>query len=168
MNKKGFVGFILVLAMATLLLFFTIQLNENKQNFDKTKNELIKAEQANSKRTLLENNIDKIIEAKLNEQITIQNFNTSKARNLINSKLAEFLKEKAKIYSYNGQTNEVSTLFLNQNSSVQLLKSQYYIYAEYVYSPNLTTTQIKQIFGEKLTSEFIFPINYTKTIMRIV
>jgi hypothetical protein len=168
MNNKGFVGFVLILAMATLLLFFTIQLKQNNESMEKTKNELIKAEMANKERTIIENNIDKIIDAKLNEQITLQNFNTQKAKNSINSELFKYLNKKAKVYLFNGATNEISLLFLNQNSSVQLLKSEYFIYAEYVYAPNTSTTQLKQIFGNKLISEFIFPANYTKTIMRVV
>jgi hypothetical protein len=168
MNNKGFVGFVLILAMATLLLFFTIQLNQNNENLEKTKNELIKAEIANKERTLLENNVDKIIDTKLNEQITLQNFNTQTAKNSINSALFNYLNKKAKVYLLNGTTNEISLLFLNQNSSVQLLKSEYFIYAEYVYSPNTLTTQLKQKLGNKLISEYIFPANYTKTIMRVV
>ena len=168
MNKRGFVGFALILAIATLLLFFTIQLNQNNENLEKTKNELIKAETANKERTLLENNIDKIIDTKLNEQILLQNFNTSTAKNSINSALFNYLNKKTKVYLFNGASEELSTTFLNQNSSVQLLKSEYFIYAEYVYAPNTLTTKLKQIFGNKLISEFIFQTNYTKTIMRVV
>jgi len=168
MNNKGFIGFVLALAMITLLLLFTIQLNKNNENLEKTKNELIKAENSNKERTLLENNVDKIIDTKLNEQITLQNFNTQTAKNSINSALFNYLKGKAKIYFLNGKNNELSTLFLNQNSSVQLLKSEYFIYAEYNYAPNLVTTKVKQILGNKLISEFIFPANYIRTIMRIV
>lgn len=168
MNKKGFTGFILVLALITLILFFTIEINQNKINLKQTENELIKAEMANKERTLIENNIDKIIEAKLNEQLLLQNFNTQIAKNSINSTLSNYLKEKAKIHLYTGQQKEISTLFLNQNSSVQLLKTQYFIYAEYVYAPNTITTQIKQILGNKLTSEFIFPNYYTKTIIKVI
>jgi len=168
MNKKGFVGFILILAIITLLLFFTIQLNQNNENLEKTKNELIKAEMANKERTILENNVDKIIDIKLNEQITLQNFNTQTAKNSINSTLANYLNGKAKIYLLNNQTREISLLFLNQNSSVQLLKSKYFIYAEYVYAPNLFSNTIKQKLGNKLIIEFIFPSYYTKTILRVV
>ncbi len=168
MNKKGFVGFALMLAMSVLLLFFTIQLNQNNETMEKTKNELIKAETANKERTLIENNVDKIINVKLNEQIILQNFNTSTAKKSINSALFDYLNKKTKVYLFNGSTNELSTAFLNQNSSVQLLKSEYFIYAEYVYAQNIPTTQLKQIFKNKLISEFIFPTNYTKTIMKVV
>ncbi len=168
MNNRGFVGFVLILAMLTLLLFFSIQLNQNNENINKTKNELIKAEQSNKDRTILENNVDKIISTKLNEQIISQNFNTQLAKTSINSSLANYLKDKAKVYLVNEQKSEVSTLFLNQNSTVQLLKSEYFIYAEYVYSPNTITTKIKQILGNKILTEFIFPSNYTKTITEAI
>lgn len=168
MNKKGFVGFVLILAIITILLFFTITLNQNKSNLNQMKNELMKAETSNMKRTIIENNIDKIIEKKLEEQITLKNFNTLKAKLEINTELSKYLIKNAKVYSYNGETSEVTLYFLNQNSTVQLLKSQYFIYAEYVYAPTFTTTKIKQTFGNKLISEFIFPSNYTKTIIRAV
>lgn len=168
MNKCGFVGFALILAMSVLLLFFTIQLNQNNEIMEKTKNELIKAETANKERTLLENNVDKIIDVKLNEQILLQNFNTSNAKKSINLALFNYLNKKTKVYLFNGATDELSTTFLNQNSSVQLLKSEYFIYAEYVYAQNTPTTQLKQIFGNKLISEFIFPTNYNKIILKVV
>jgi len=168
MNYKGFVGFVLILAIITLLLFFTIQLNQNNYDLEKTKNELIKSEQANKERTLIENNVDKIIDTKLNEQITLQNFNTTIAKNSINSVLSNYLQNKAKVYLVNGNTKQITTTFLIQNSSVQLLKSEYYIYAEYNYAPNTITTTLKQILGNTLQSEFVFPANYTKTIKRVV
>ena len=168
MNHKGFVGFVLILAMITLILFFTIQINQNNENLEKTINELIKAEISNKERTLLENNVDKIIDTKLNEQITLQNFNTTTAKNSINSALYNYLNLKAKIYLFNEQSSTITLLFLNQNSTVQLLKSEYFIYAQYVFVPNTVTTQIKQKLGNKLVSEFIFPNNYTKTVWRVV
>ena len=168
MNNKGFLGFILILAMLTVILIFTIQINQNNENLKKTINELIKAENSNCERTLIENNIDKIIDTKLNEQITLQNFNTTTARNSINSALYNYLNSKAKIYFFNEQSNKITFLFLNQNSTVQLLKSEYFIYAQYVFAPNTVTTQIKQKLGNKLTCEFIFPKDYSKTIWRVV
>ena len=168
MKNKGFTGFALIIAIITLLLFFSISLNQNNETLNKTKNELIKAEWANKERTILENNVDKIIETKLNEQITLQNFNTSIAKNSINQKLSSYLNEKAQVYGTTNQNGKISTTFLNQNSSIQLLKSEYLIYAEYVFSPNFVATQVKQKLGNKLISEFIFPSNYTKTIMRVV
>ena len=81
MNEKGFSGFILTTLMLALMLSFTIQLNENKLIMKETINELIKTEMGNKERTLIENNLDKIIQTKLNEQITLQNFNTQTAKN---------------------------------------------------------------------------------------
>jgi hypothetical protein len=168
MNNKGFVGFVLILAIITLLLFFSIQINQNNETLEKTINELIKAEMANKERTILENNVDKIIDTKLNEQITLQNFNTTTAKTSINSALYNYLNSKAKIYLFNEQSNKITLLFLNQNSTVQLLKSEYFIYAQYVFVPNTVTTQIKQKLGNKLNSEFVFMSNYTKTVWRVV
>lgn len=168
MNKKGFAGFILILLMLTLMLFFTIQLNNNKQLMKETLFDLIKAEMDNKERTLIENNLDRIIQTKLNEQITLQNFNTTKAKTSINTKIFDYLKKRTLIQKISEQNAPLTLTFLNQNSSVQLLKSDYIIYAQYVFATSTPTTKVKQQFGEKIITEFIFPQNYTKTIMRVI
>ncbi|MGI6589078.1 MAG: hypothetical protein ACOX1V_00220 [Candidatus Iainarchaeum sp.] len=168
MNEKGFSGFILTTLMLALMLSFTIQLNENKLIMKETINELIKTEMGNKERTLIENNLDKIIQTKLNEQITLQNFNTQTAKKIINQEIYNYLKDKATIQKLTGSNTPLTQLFLNQNSSVQLLKSEYLIYAQYVYATSNTTTKIKQQIGENIITEFIFPQNYSKTITRVI
>jgi ATP-dependent Lon protease len=167
MNTKGFAGFVLILSILALLLFFSVQLNLNKERLNETKNELIKAEISNKERTIIENNVDKIIKTKLNEQINSNNFNTQTAKNSINKAIANYLNKKAKVYTATEQT-QVTQNFLNQNSSVQLLKSEYFIYAQYVYLPNNIASKIKQPLGENLITEFIFQTDYTKTIIKAV
>jgi sulfur carrier protein ThiS len=168
MNNKGFSGFILTLLMLALMLSFTIQLNENKRTIKETINELIKAEIGNKERTIIENNLDKIIQIKLDEQINLQNFNTQTAKKIINQEIYNYLKNKTVIQKINGSKTPLTQIFLNQNSSVQLLKSNYLIYAQYVYATNNTTTKIKQQIGENIITEFVLPKDYSKTIMRVI
>ena len=92
---KGFFAFAVAMAMLVVLLFFCIGNNENHFVFEQTKNELMKAEQANKERTLLENNTDKIISTKLDEQIILRNYNVASAQLAINTALANYLKGKA-------------------------------------------------------------------------
>lgn len=166
MNEKGYFGFIIVLALITLLLYSSVQINQSNTSTEKTKNELIKAEQANKERTITEYNLDRIIETKLNEQVTLNNFNTQTAKNSINSAIINYLKTRAKVHQINSAPKEITTSFMNQNSTVAIMKGEFFTYAEYVYSPNTITANIIQYYGNKITSEFTLPQNYTTTILR--
>ncbi|MDD3084248.1 MAG: hypothetical protein PHP82_04460, partial [Candidatus ainarchaeum sp.] len=61
MKNNGLFTFIMLLVMLLILLELNIFLQKNDLSFEKTKNELIKLEEANKKRTIMEENIDKII-----------------------------------------------------------------------------------------------------------
>ena len=165
---KGFLSFALVLAMIACLLWFCAATAQNSVELEKTKNELIKAEQANKERTLLENGVDRIVAAKLDEQITLGNFNVQKAQNEINTRLAGYLKGKAKASTLSHQSiGEATMQFLNENTSVQILEAEGAIYAEYVYTSSiLKNTIISAKLGNKIISYFEVPIGYTQREIR--
>lgn len=167
-NKKGFLSFALVLAMILCLLYMALALQETNFEFEKTKNELIKAEQANKERTLLENGTDRIITAKLEEQIMLENFNVQKAKNEINSKLAQYLKGKTITTNlFRQKTGEISTNFLNENTTAQILKGKNLAYAEWTYSSNTAKNSIISAkFGNKIISYFEIPIGHTQKIIK--
>ncbi len=166
---KGFFSFAIAMAMLVILLYFTIGNNENQLLFEKTKNELMKAEESNKERTLLENNTDKIISVKLNEQILLKNYNVIKAQNSINSALANYLKNKTNTSGiFFENLGEVSTTFLNENSSVLILTVRGVTYAEYTYTSNPSlNTIVSKRFGEKIITYFKIPIGYTQRKMEI-
>jgi hypothetical protein len=166
---KGFFGFAAMLAMATLLFFLGATVVQSENELSTTQNELIKAEQANKERTLLENNCDKIIYSKLNEQILLNNFNVADAQNEINSALANYLKGKAKSLNiFHEETGEVTKTLLNQNSAVILLQTKEAVYAEYAFT---STPQINSLVGKKLgttiISYFEIPIGHTTRIFQL-
>ncbi len=166
---KGFFGFASALAMITLLFFLGAAVVQSENELFDTQNELIKAEQANKERTLLENNCDKIIYAKLNEQILKNNFNVASAQNEINSALANYLKGKAKSMNlFHEETGEITNTSLNHNSAVILLQTKEVIYAEYVYSSNpLRNTFVGKRLGEEIITYFEIPIGHTTRIFQL-
>jgi len=166
---KGFFGFAAALAMVALLFFLGAAIVQSENELNATQNELIKAEQANKERTLLENNCDKIIYSKLNEQILKNNFNVADAQSEINSALANYLNKKAKsMNQFHEEIGEVTSTFLNQNSAVVLLQTEEAIYAEYNFtSTPLMNTRIGKKLGEKIISYFEIPIGYTTKIFQL-
>jgi hypothetical protein len=163
---KGFTSFALVLAMALILFYFTNTTQTNQLGMEKVKHELMKAEQANKERTLLENNTDKIILEKLKEQIIKKNFNAQQVQNEINSKLAEYLKGKAHTATIlREKTGETNPAYLNENTSIMIIKGKTGTYAEYYFTSTITkNTTISAQFGNKIISYFEMPIGYTEKI----
>lgn len=166
---KGFFGYALGLAMLIILIYLGIALGNNQFELEKVKNELIMAEITNKEKTLLENNTDKIIRTKLEEQMSLRNYNLSKAQNEINSTLSNYFKGKASAYSiFNEQLGEATTSFLNQNSSIAMFESQGITYAEYTFTSNpLKNTTVKTKLGNKIITYFQIPIGYNTKIIRV-
>ena len=160
---KGFLNFALVLAMIVCLLWISVANVQNSFLLEQTKNELLKSEMANKERTLLETGFDKLVKTKLEEQVLLGNFNVIKAQNEINSKLAEYLKGKAKASTnYFENIGEISKEFLNENSSVQILQGEGVVYAEYTFTSNvMKNTIISAKLGNKIISYFKVPEGYT-------
>ncbi|MFA5931255.1 MAG: hypothetical protein WC821_03005 [archaeon] len=166
---KGFFGYALGLAMLIVLLYLGISLGNHQFELEKVKNELIITEISNKEKTLLENNTDKIIRTKLEEQIILKNYNLIKAQNEINSTLSNYFKGKANAMSiFNEKLGEATTSFLNQNSSVAIFEAQGITYAEYTFTSNLLkNTTVGKKLGNKIITYFQIPIGYTTKIIRI-
>ncbi len=166
---KGFVSFFLLLIICTALIAFAQQTSTSNLRLEEIKNELIKAEEANKQRTILENNTDLIIKAKLEEQINQKNFNREKAKQEINKTLAIYLKNKADIREPFKEKQEITTDLLNPNSSTQIIKIKNIIYAEYSFtSNNDKTLAIISNLGNKIKINFQLPAGYTQKIIRMV
>jgi len=166
---KGFFAFAVAMAMLVVLLFFCIGNNENHFVFEQTKNELMKAEQANKERTLLENNTDKIISTKLDEQIILRNYNVASAQLAINTALANYLKGKANATSaFFENLGEVNATYLTENSSVMILTVKGVTYAEYTYtSTPLLNTIVSKKLGNEIITYFKIPIGYSQKKLQI-
>jgi hypothetical protein len=127
----------------------------------------MKIEQANKERTILENNVDKIINKKLTEQILKQNFNITTAQNEINSALSKYLQNKVDATNlFYEKKFELNLTYLNKNTSVIIIKAEGLTYGEYDYTSNPIKNEIvgKKI-GNKLKTNFKIPAGYMQKII---
>jgi hypothetical protein len=165
---KGFFAYTICLAMLILITYFLVTTEISQRNLHNTKNELLIIEQSNMQRTLLENNVDKIIYQKLLGEITKNNFRVTSVQNEINTALAKYLQGKTKSMTiFLEVTGEVSKDFLNQNSAVTLLQTNGLTYAEYSFTSNqLKTSTVGALIGNTLKTVFLIPPGSTTTIWR--
>lgn len=166
---KGFFGYAVAMAMIIILLYFIPSIETNSHEFEKIKNELIITEEANKERTLLENNTDKIIYTKLNEQIEKENFKVAQAQNEINTALSKYLIKKTNASTILNQTlGETTKEFLNENSSVAIFQTNELTYAEYVFTSSPTkSTTVSAKSGNKIISYFQIPPGSKTKIIKV-
>lgn len=163
LKQKGFFSFIIVVLIIGIIFVSTINCNKINEKFDKTKNELIITEINQKEQVLLENNVDKIIEMKLREQILSKNFNSYKIQNEINSKLLTYLIDKANACDTISQNKSgLNLIYLNNTTAAYSLQTETVSEGEYIFTSNITKNQIvcKEL-GEKTKIEFMIPIGYT-------
>jgi hypothetical protein len=161
--QKGFIAFVITLAIA-LLMLCTTQYFENNQNMmNSTEKELIKAEMAHKERTLLENNTDTIIKTKLEGELLKKNFNPYKIQTEINSALLHYLESRASACEIiSKKKNKLDIFFLNKNTSAYAFTIDGITYAEYSYVSNTQKSEIVcKILGGNILLEYQIPPGYT-------
>lgn len=168
MKNNGLFTFIILLVMLLILLELNIFLQKNNLSFEKTKNELIKLEEANKKRTIMEENIDKIIFLKLEENLKKNNSNIFDVQKEINSFILNYLKEKAKATNlFLENEKNLSLNYLNENSVVSIIKIKNITYSEYVFTSNVSkTNNISSKIGNEIKVNFKIPIDYSIKVVR--
>jgi hypothetical protein len=162
LNQKGLFNFIIVIIIIGIIFSVTINSNKIRKELEETKNELIITEINQKEQTLLENNVDKIIETKLREQILLKNFNSHKIQTEINTKLYNYLKDKT--YACDTITESKKTLttnYLNNTTNTYIIQTENVSIGEYTFTSNLTKNQIICTpLGNKTKIEFKIPIGY--------
>jgi len=142
---KGFFGIIIVFVILSLLLIVSLKENNFHNELKKATVFMIEAEQASKNRTIMENNVDKIIEQKLDEQIFKKNFNIDLLLNNINE----------------AQVGPPTKEFLNNNSTAMIIENNGIIYAEYFFTGGLVKTNtISTNFGKNIELFFKIPTDY--------
>jgi hypothetical protein len=164
---KGFISFTLVLAMILVLFYFACTAQTSQLGMEKVKNELMKAEQANKERTLLENNTDKIIQTKLKEQMEKKNFNVEQVQNEINTNLAKYLQGKAELTTiFYEKLGVITAQNLNENSNVMIIQGKNVTYGEYTFTSTITrNTTVSTKLGNEITTHFEIPVGYSVKIL---
>ena len=168
MNCKGFFTFILVFVMILFLFELSIIFNENDFVLNEVETDLIALEQANKERTIIENNVDKILSLKLREQLLKENFNVLVAQHEINLSLLRYLHSRAsKSNLFLDETGSLDLSYLNRNSVVVLLQVNGISYGEYVLSSNeLKTNNVSKLLGDKIKVQYKLPIEYVVRVMQ--
>lgn len=164
---KGFFSFLIIIAITIVLINFCLILQNNSISFKEIKNELIAIEEASKERTLIENNVDKIISKKIEEIIFLEETNVTNAQNKINSRLLEYLTGKAFATDFFLENEKTLTLnYLNENSVVIIFKTKEMSYIEYSYTSNITKTKnVSSKLGKKLKLFFVIPIGYSQKVI---
>lgn len=161
---RGLFSFGITLAMLAILLGLSISGNNFYSKMERGKSQLIEMETASKERTLMENNTDKIIETKLEEQVKKRNLESESVRDEINSALAKYLSNRAEESTIFGETisKTVGKAFLNENSSAFIIETAGGAYGEYVFTSNREKNAIvSKKFGKNSTANFTIPIGYT-------
>jgi hypothetical protein len=167
MQTNGFFTFILVLVMLLFLLELSIIFNNSNFILSETKTDLIALEQANRERTIIENNVDKIITNKLTEQLEKENLNVLIAQTEINLFLLTYLQTRAKRSNlFLEEGGDIDLFYLNQNTVVVLLQVEGVSYGEYVFSSNeLKTNNVSKLIGDTIKVQYKLPIEYFASVI---
>ena len=167
-SEKGFYSFFAVLAMMIILLSLAAHSEKNALSIEKARNGMIDLEQASKERAVMENNTDRIILAKLEEQAALGNFNTESVKGEINSALLKYLYGRAYATDiFYGQKKELTLEYLNQNTGAVILKANGVTYAEYEYTSNLLKSSIVSArLGNEAAVRFMIPIGHATRVIR--
>jgi len=166
---KGFFSFILVLFIILFLINITNFFDDQIHTRNKIINQLIEIEYYACQKTILENNVDNLIEFKLNEQLNSSNFDLIFAKQKVNQTLLTFLKNKASQSDmFLENEHELSLDFLNQTTSLELFETKNIKYAQFVFTSNISKNKnISKVFGKNFKIIFKIPINYSKKVIII-
>ena len=128
---------ILVIAMLGILISFANLSLLTSNNLTSLETGFITTENASMQRVVMENNVDRIIQVKLVEQVEKENFNLILIQTEINSSLLNYLKPRAKATNLFFENETSLTLeYLMLNSSAFLLEIKGIKYAEYSFTSN--------------------------------
>ena len=165
--EKGFAGIIILLGLLVLLFSTAIFLQESKQKLSDTKNKLIELEQASTKRTITENNVDKIIEKTLNEQLEKENYNAGIILSEVNNRILAHLNEANFENLFNETKEKATKQKMNSNSIAFAVKEEYISYAEYTYASTIEKSEVlEKCFSKRSDICFNLPVGYNTKVIK--
>ena len=165
---KGFYSTIIIIILLLILVSFSIFSAQTNNKITKMKNDLIILENASKERTIIENNVDRIIQIKLLEQVEKENYNLILIQTEINSSLLKYLKNKTVATNMFFENSSPLTLeYLMLNSTAYLLEIKGIKYAEYSYtSLPLMNSIVSAKLGNGTIIHFKIPIGYSTKVIR--
>lgn len=166
---KGFFSFIIIIAMVIFLINSNIFFNDQIHFQNELVNKLIEIEYYSKERSILEINVDTLIQKKLIEQLKSDDFDLIFSKQKINTALFNFLKDKANQTDlFLENPTSLSIDFLNQTTSIELFEVKNIKYARFIFtSNNLKNKNISKKFGKNFEILFKIPINYSQKMVII-
>jgi LAS superfamily LD-carboxypeptidase LdcB len=164
---KGFFSFLLVLVMMNILFGLIIITQDTQNTTKKTNIELIALENASKDRAILENNVDKIIYQSLLEIALLKKTNLTTSKDTINTKLLNYLKNKA--YATNSDLKNPHTLtlsYLNNSTRLEIYGLDQISYVNYYFTTGESlTNNISTELGNSIKLTFKIPKYYTQKVI---
>lgn len=164
---KGFFSFIIVLIATLFLINIILFLNTENNTRNELITKLIEIENYNSKRTIIENNVDKIIDVSLNELLINDNFNLKNAKTIVNGRLFNYLKKRSFEYDIFFYSKKDLTLnYLNKTTSIELIELKKTKFAYFYFTGGeFRNKKIGNNFGQDFDLIFKIPIGYNKKVV---
>jgi hypothetical protein len=164
---KGFFSFLLVLVMMNII-FGLIIITQDTQNTTKKINiELIALENASKDRAILENNVDKIIYQSLLEIALLKKTNLKTSKDIINTKLLTYLKNKA--YATDSDLKNphaLTLLYLDNSTRLEIYGLDQISYVNYYFTTGESlTNNISTELGNSIKLTFKIPKYYTQKVI---
>ena len=164
---KGFFSFVLLFLMSIIILEYSLFFISQQSLFSQTKLELIALENASKDRTIIENNVDKIIYQSLLEIILLEKTNIPTSKDIINTNLLNYLKNKAYATDILLQNPHTLTLsYLNNSTKLVIYKSDQISHVDYYFTTNESlTNNISTELGNSIKLIFKIPQYYTQKVI---
>lgn len=158
---KGFFSFLIILFLIiflfNILIFFE---NEDNKKNDLINN-LIELENASKERTIIENNLDRIIEKKLLDTLITENYSLNNAKENVNKAIVNFLKESYFKNIYFENNEKITPQKLNSMTNISVFEINGIKFALFEFTSNSSKTQvISKKLGKGFDFHFELPINY--------
>jgi hypothetical protein len=164
---KGFFSVFLIIISVIIIFDLILIINKTNSSFSEINNELIAMENASRERTIIEKNIDKIVQKGLEETIFF-NYDSKTSLENINIKLERYLKGKVfETNLFSNSKKEINKNRLNNLSVVSVFKTKQLSFAQYTFSSDITkTTILSKALGKNLFLEFKLPIDYSQELIK--
>ena len=193
MNARGVFTFVIVLGFISVYLMFLHSANAGAENLSSAGRHALEMEKVNLVRSVLESNVDFLIEKTLESEFLSADKDPEKLKLKVNEKLIGFFNkiENSQPYSgieinfysgtftknqysrilYSKNKVKLNAKFLNENSNVLVvnIKDSVYI-AEYSFTGGILKNKVAYavIASENFKQLFLIPIDYVKRVVVVL
>ena len=188
MNAKGLVSFTLVLVFLGTVIMLLVSESTALGELDSANSIILKMEQINSQRTLIENNLDFFIWKNLEIEFYLKDKDAELIEKSVNNKIFQFFGKKKELIetagfqfkcckgkisnkNYNSLSCEgketLDEIFLNTNSKVIVVKAKELYFVTYIYTGGILKNEVPvcEICLSDFCNVFTIPAGYEKTVV---